>query len=512
MVYPGRPSTGCMTCRTRRIKCDEQRPHCKACLRTGRECPGYPHPLDVVLRPQSQAVFKRRGGPAQHNRKETVPSPDSSGSANSLSPSTSTSTPASGISPISICSQIPGGLYLPMEDSVTALFFNSYIYSPRDPLIRPGSMECLPQLYGAAPYDSHLRLGSLAIAYFSVAAWMRQEHLLLLAQQCFGKALSKFRMALMGDVEAGYDEILMTLVLLYIYEEFVAVKENKPSPKHHLRGAIALITSCSPERRRSPLSDTLTNAIQGEIICSAMDEAAPLVRTPESWPLSPGIPQLASSRLMMISATLVKLRERWVELCACTEMTIDEIEGILSDARNIDEQFVAWTQSLPEHWYPAPATVVPQSVRDAGVYDNRCDCYTDIWIAGTWNNYRTFRLSVQSIIYRCLALLPHTYQTGHEMDLTTNTIHGLAADICASVPYYLGSQTSLVRITDMRVNYPSADSKGVSRQQTQLIGGWILRPALETLCSVDNLPGELLEWAKGQLARVQRIYTSGLVH
>lgn len=79
-------------------------------------------------------------------------------------------------------------------------------------------MEFLPQLYGAAPFGSALRMSSLAVAYFGVAAWTRQESLLRSAQQCFGKALSLTRLALQGNIEQNYDDILMTLMLLYIYE------------------------------------------------------------------------------------------------------------------------------------------------------------------------------------------------------------------------------------------------------------------------------------------------------
>lgn len=61
-------------------------------------------------------------------------------------------------------------------------------------------------------------MSSLAVAFFGVAAWTRQENLLLTAQQCFGKALSRTRQALQGNVEQNYDEILMTLMLLYMYE------------------------------------------------------------------------------------------------------------------------------------------------------------------------------------------------------------------------------------------------------------------------------------------------------
>lgn len=35
-------STGCVTCKIRRVKCDEQQPHCRRCISTGRRCDGYP--------------------------------------------------------------------------------------------------------------------------------------------------------------------------------------------------------------------------------------------------------------------------------------------------------------------------------------------------------------------------------------------------------------------------------------------------------------------------------------
>jgi len=41
MVNPGHPSKGCMTCRKRRIRCDEQRPICAKCQTSRRMCLGY---------------------------------------------------------------------------------------------------------------------------------------------------------------------------------------------------------------------------------------------------------------------------------------------------------------------------------------------------------------------------------------------------------------------------------------------------------------------------------------
>ncbi|KAI4721931.1 hypothetical protein E4T48_01816 [Aureobasidium sp. EXF-10727] len=40
-AYKPRTRTGCITCRIRRIKCDEARPSCQKCSSTGRKCDGY---------------------------------------------------------------------------------------------------------------------------------------------------------------------------------------------------------------------------------------------------------------------------------------------------------------------------------------------------------------------------------------------------------------------------------------------------------------------------------------
>ena len=33
--------SGCITCKARKVKCDEQKPHCQKCLSLGRTCEGY---------------------------------------------------------------------------------------------------------------------------------------------------------------------------------------------------------------------------------------------------------------------------------------------------------------------------------------------------------------------------------------------------------------------------------------------------------------------------------------
>ncbi|KAJ5358675.1 uncharacterized protein N7496_011088 [Penicillium cataractarum] len=47
--------TGCITCKTRRVKCDEGKPACSRCLRTGRTCDGYESSKPLVMVPRALA-------------------------------------------------------------------------------------------------------------------------------------------------------------------------------------------------------------------------------------------------------------------------------------------------------------------------------------------------------------------------------------------------------------------------------------------------------------------------
>ncbi|KAJ5835405.1 hypothetical protein N7447_001431 [Penicillium robsamsonii] len=58
--------TGCWTCRDRRVKCDEERPHCRRCQQNGWTCKGY----DLRL------GWSRIPGGCSHRRKLRSPAPD----------------------------------------------------------------------------------------------------------------------------------------------------------------------------------------------------------------------------------------------------------------------------------------------------------------------------------------------------------------------------------------------------------------------------------------------------
>ncbi|KAF7594814.1 hypothetical protein BBP40_008143 [Aspergillus hancockii] len=448
------------------------------------------------------------------------PSPALTVSTMTISPTASTtsvvSTPKDENSPVpldfvgAVSPKLPGGLCLPLETTVTSLFFNSYLYLPRDPLIRIGFLELLPQQYFNSQPGSPLSLGTLAVSLFSASAWTGNRSFLRLAEQFFGKALSKTRMALQGNLGENLVETLMTVLLLSVYEEFSAVKEHRIAAKTHLRGAIALVNSGYIAQYEDANADIITNSIQCQIIKASTVQAYPTVEIPDVWPLAPPIPQSASSQLTAAAAELVELRQVWDNFTSHPELhDTDELNRIYSMAIDLDTKLSAWKWALPPHWAPVRASTIPQSVREAGAYKNRCDCYTEMWIASTWNTYRELRITVQKTILNCLRLL--NIDSTENVQSVISTIHTMATDICATVPFFLGSQTMSVQLNPYKVEYPEAEGRRVTmahQQTAPLLGGWLILSFLENLCSPDIcLPDEQRTWVKEQMRRIWRIYT-----
>jgi hypothetical protein len=75
MVNPGHPCRGCLTCRFRRIKCDETRPTCYRCAKSKHPCLGY----NVQSLSQLRCSRGPQNGPAGH--RSTMPRLLSSSSA-----------------------------------------------------------------------------------------------------------------------------------------------------------------------------------------------------------------------------------------------------------------------------------------------------------------------------------------------------------------------------------------------------------------------------------------------
>ncbi|KAJ5111034.1 hypothetical protein N7532_001569 [Penicillium argentinense] len=405
----------------------------------------------------------------------------------------------------------PADLYQPMEDTIIPLWFNAYLYLPQDPSVRSGFMEVLPGMYSNAPPGSHLHLSTLAVGFFTIAAWTGQGPLLRESERCFLRALPKVREALQSPKDADVDTMLVSILLLSTYEELAATKDSEHPVRTHLRGAIALIN----EKRSKPTiteqapSQQISHAIEAQIIKNSRTLVNPMVPTPKIWPLPHARSPSPKVILSSVASQIVHLRQTWEFLqTQAFPKNETQIKNLLKKANEIDINLVSWSHWLPEHWRPIPATIIPPSVREAGMYRNRCDAYTDMWIALTWNTFRDCRILVQRIMLSCLRMKPSFDPDGTRDAAISMTLRKLADDVCASVPYFLGDQVESVRMKSGLVRYPWAETRPVTQTMSApLMGPWHVLPFLKNLFfSGLGLPPEQVSWIGGQINRVLVIY------
>lgn len=319
------------------------------------------------------------------------------------------------------------------------------------------------------------------------------------------------------------------------------MKDSNRPASTHLRGAVALVNSRRPEQSDSPSSEILTRTVQIEIVCSLIGIVAqiltltqqirhsaglsyPSIPMPNLWPLCAPMAPTAPSQLAVAASELVSLRLEWDALTKNNSQPPSQssISDILSKANSFDASLSTWADNVPARWLPIPATNIPESVRTAcaGLYQNRCDCYPDLWVASVWNFYRGTRIAALNIIVTCLRLLSAQNSTNptfnandKAIQTTFTTIHSLATDICGTVPFFIGNQTSPVLFNTNIVQYPEAEERTVTwahRQTAPLLGGWYVLTKLAHI----SVPGlgldeEMLMWIRGQMGRALRLYGFG---
>ena len=177
------------------------------------------------------------------------------------------------------------------------------------------------------------------------------------------------------------------------------------------------------------------------------------------------------------------------------------LSNLVLKAKSVDDNLACWPDSVPFEWFPKKVQrqIVPKSVIDAGFYGEDCDIYSDVMVCRAWNDWRSARLRVLSLIAK--------YELGEE---TLTSIQQLADGICASFPYILGDRMSPAPIFAASVLYPSLEGHSVPlghHNVASCYGGWHLHTPLNQVIAVGLYLREgQLTWMRGQGQRLQRVY------
>lgn len=127
------------------------------------------------------------------------------------------------------------------EAGCLCFFFTNYITVARDQQTSRDYLDFLLPLYSTVRHDSPLSLVTSALATNLTSIWAHRGPDSPLARTYHGKALALTKRAIDDPQQNTTDEMLMTVLMLELYECLGSTTKFQSSSGAHRSGAVALV-------------------------------------------------------------------------------------------------------------------------------------------------------------------------------------------------------------------------------------------------------------------------------
>lgn len=242
-----------------------------------------------------------------------------------------------------------------------------------------------------------------------------------------------------------------------------------------------------------------------------------------SDPRTAGLTDLASKVPQNVAGQLISISAKAADLRGIARIALEtpqslasehEINRILYLALDIDSQLKQWAETVPDAWLWDSATGfdLPSGMpRDIFIYNNRVDYYCDLNVLDIWNSYRAKRVMILSIIIDCILKIgpPYDEFPANQASHAFRTTQELIDDLCASVPYSLGTKFFGGAQDQESVEYPYMGTekfKIAQRRQVGAVGGWYLLEHIKGCLSVVRVRPAQKKWLMRVMVRIGNIY------
>lgn len=386
-------------------------------------CPGYRNPLDQMFRDESAAVTKR----AQKSYRST-PQLSCNRSSTSKLPSSVlrcaglfTEAPNAAASML-MCALRPNPAP-PIEDVALAHFMSSYI---------PGShFVYLPDLYNRARGETALPATVHAASLARLAWEMGQPALVDQARRSYAKALAETNEALSNPATATSDAVLVSVLLLSLYETIVWSNAGTPDNwTTHTRGAMALVRLRGEHQLNTLVGRQLFTQVVN-IIC--VDSLRSRTKLPQDL-----LDLQTAALLYEDECPRFRMSSSAGELASLLADVAGECmtaEAVVRATQAMDAKFVAFLSKLPDMWQYEEEQL-EQFHPD--VYGRTIHRYSSNRAAQFWNSYRMTRIFLNGVMHgHARRLQPIATSI---LAKAESNVQQMAADICASVPQFTGPQ------------------------------------------------------------------------
>lgn len=435
MVNRGR-SGGCVTCKQRRVKCDEEKPKCQSCQRLGLVCGGYRTKCaEIKFKDQNHKFFSNT---------------------------------------VQVQDQVPAPRPLAEPDNAVSFFLGYYANMGRDIKSARGFFEILVPVYSSQPQNSALSLAVSAVASRVLSIWRDGPGSFQSPRETYTQAIMSLRNALQDRVERSNPATLLAVLALHLYENIAAIYGLSSATRIHLDGAVSLLPFANVHHVNDMIGTNIQRYILHTEISSAMRQKRSLRSIAYTWMGSRNLtaaPDNPSSALDAIGASVAELQANYMQAVTqngAVPQSRGNLEKWIAEAKRIDERLLVWARNVPNYWQPVKLISGEDIDTAIPTYRSVCEVYPTCQIATIWNLWRVQRLLLVKIRFSSLYMILHGRQSGPINDkvLAENqdfveckqNLQELVDSVCYSVPFYLGNRTkpsSIADFTDPAILFPS---------------------------------------------------------
>ncbi|KAK0651168.1 hypothetical protein B0T16DRAFT_426125 [Cercophora newfieldiana] len=465
MVYGGRPSRGCRTCRTRRIKCDEGKPTCQQCAKSKRECGGYRSEFEIVHRDQTKSTVRRMRKALEGQKPPTPTSSTATSSAVVFLQEQSqlqTPAPSPQEQPVQQLQQHHSptprpNLAIPIVQRASCFFASNFILvsSTSTP---HGFMEYLVPLLETTLPDSALSYAFNACAFAALGNRVNAGNVdfAALSLKQHTNALMRTHVALGNPATSNTDATLASVLLLSLYESITATKSvGLLAWRSHIDGAVDIVKARGGRAMYSTKTGTLLfNAVRHLLLSRTLSAGVSPPVSADYWIDDADTSLISTCHRFVLETSALRVESS--RLLSSGRRGGDEHEQAVAMSRRVevlDHTIATWLATMPqEHRFRTVCWInddntdsVTGAIHNKDeVFPGRIDIYPDYVTASAWNIARVTRMILGSIAIRIAAWLstPVDYRTTAEYSTWMAICAGNAAEIIASVPYHLGWHTT----------------------------------------------------------------------
>lgn len=457
-------------------QCDQKRPSCSQCIRSGKECHGYRDVLSMMFRDETAVVAKKAKKRYEALARQTpLSSSDPQERQLSRTSSSQESTviwtdveahllvpPVSSIlgypTPESMTREITPSI----EDQAMGFFISNHVSQPG--LVPRGQYEWLLEAMSQPGCEEILRNSANAACLAGLANSTKNSVIMAKAQAAYGSALRMTNKALQFRETAVKDSTLMSVIMLGLYENLSF--QNKRSVRvwlKHVQGASALLKLRGKEQFESDTARRMFHQFYGiTMLCSLESGVA----------IPDGMRELYE-HCNPTSDYAVHGRQWTTRMTLFMQDSIDlnrdkdtDPFTTVSKAISLDRELDSIKALIPKIWQYETIRLDKSSEYALGPFYH---IYMDAWIAQMWNNLRLCRMHLYRIIREQLwkgrACNPPFFtreDVAPQVAAAEKVIRTTTAAICASVPQLTG----MIIFPDWPASKPGGSHSGLDSGRT----------------------------------------------